>query len=310
MVAAALLLACPTVSAATPDEIEVARKLFSEAEKHQKNSEWDQALKKLERVVVIKETAGVRFHIAVCHEKLGSFVKALQNYERAKRIATETNATDVLELVDSEIARMKARVGGVSIEVPKGVGPAIVHVDQSVYSDLPSGEVIDLEPGTHQVIVVIDGKVRLDRLVSVDEGQKETVHVRDWREPEPAPSPVASKDEGHVTADAGHGSAVVPTAVWISFGAGAALGIGGYLAYSKADSLADESAEVCAASVSCDPARADQVRRWDAAALGLWVGAAVGVGAGIALTLTNDGGKATNTAMIVSPNQVKLRTTF
>lgn len=304
--------AAVTASSATPDEVAVARRLFREAEQDQKKGLWAEALQKLERVVTIKETAGVRFHIAVCNEKLGQFVKALEGYERAKALAAETDTHDVLDMIDPEIDRMRARIGTVRVEVPEGVGPLIVHVDQAVYANLPPGEVVRLDPGTHQVIVKIDGKVRLDRLVSVDEGQSETLHVRDWR-PAKAPvvaNPVVSDAKPQPAADVRSSTSGVPITAWVSFGAGALLGVGGYLAYAKADSVADESASVCAKSLACDPGRADTVRRWDALALGMWVGAAVGVGTGIALTLASGQDGKPDTAMVVSPSQVQIRTNF
>jgi hypothetical protein len=303
--------AAVTASSATPEEVAVARRLFREAEQGEKKGQWAEALQKLERVVAIKETAGVRFHIAVCNEKLGHLVKALESYERAKALAAETDTRDVLDMIDPEIERMRARIGTVRVEVPEGVGPLIVHVDQAVYANLPPGEVVRLDPGTHQVIVKIDGKVRLDRLVSVDEGQSETLHVRDWRPKAPVASePVASDAKPQPAADVQSSTSGVPSAAWVSFGAGAVLGVGGYLSYAKADSVADESATACAKSIACDPGRADAVRRWDALALGMWVGAAVGVGTGIALTLASGQDGKPATAMVVSPSQVQIRTSF
>lgn len=299
-----------TASSATQEELAVAKTLFHQAEQDQKKGQWADALLKLERVVTIKETAGVRFHIAVCNEKLGQFVKALESYERAKALAAETDTRDVLDMIDPEIERMRARIGTVRVEVPDGVGPLIVHVDQAVYANLPPGEALRLDPGTHQVIVKIDGKVRLDRLVSLDEGQSETLHVRDWR-PAKAPAPAApAVAEPQPSADVQTSSSSVPISAWVSFGAGAVLGVGGYLSYAKADSVADESASVCAKSIACDPARADSVRRWDALALGMWVGAAVGIGTGIALTLASGQDGTPATAMVVSPSQVQIRTNF
>ena len=300
----------PSLLAATPDEIRIAKRLFREAEQDQKNEHWEEALDKLERVAQIKETAGVRFHIAVCLEKLGRLVKALESYERAKSLASETDAGDVLDVVGSDIERLEGKVGGVSIRVPKGVGPLVVHVDQSVYANLPQGEVVRLDPGTHQVIVKIDGEVRLDRLVSVDEGQHEELQVRDWRESDRSAAPVVESKPLSEEADLKSSSSSIPVVAWISFGAGAALGVGGYLAYSKADSLAEESADVCSQSVNCDSARADSVRNWDAAALGMWVGAAVGVGAGIGLSIATQADGSSDTAVVITPSELKLRTTF
>ncbi len=309
ILALALALSSPGRTA-TDDEIAVARRLFAEAEKAQKAERWQEAVEKLERVIAIKETAGVRFHLAICYENLGKLVKALEGFERAKALAVETEAGDVLDMVGSEIERLRSRVGGVKIQLPDGVGPMNVHVDQAVHANLPPGENVRLDPGTHQVIVKIGGKVRLDRLVSVDEGQHETLRVKDWRPKPEAADRDARTTEPVVDRSKDGGALGIPTSAWISFGAAAALGVGGYLAYDKSDSLAQESADVCAESIRCDPARADAVRRWDTVALGMWIGTAVGVGTGVALTIAHDDRRGEDTAVVVSPSQVRFRTRF
>jgi hypothetical protein len=269
---------------------------------------WAAALEKLERVVAIKETAGVRFHIAVCQEKLGQLVKSLESYERARDLASSSGSDDVLDMAGPEIERMRTRVPRIRVEAPKGVGPLVVLIDQSVYADLPSGHEIRLDPGTHQVLVKVDGEVRLDRLVSLSEGQSETLSVRDWRSPDPPPAPTETSSSP-ADADQAEVGGGVPTVAWIALGAGAVLGVGGYLAYSKADDLAAESAAVCARSIECDPDRANAVRRWDGLALGMWVGAAVGIGTGVGLILAGNEGKPT-TALVLSPSHMHVRTTF
>ncbi len=308
MVAALIVgIASPT-SASNSRDLATAKRLFQEAEQDQRNSRWADALEKLERVVAIKETPGVRFHIAVCQEKLGRLVKALESYERARDLATSTQSDEVLEMVGPEIERMQSRIAKIQIDAPSDVGHLVVHVDQSVHAGIPTGNVLRVDPGTHHVVVKIDGTPRLDRLVSLEEGQSETLEVKDWRgATSPQPAPKATPSAQPRVEDTAGG---VRTGAWISLGVGAALGIGGYLAFAKADSLAEESAAVCAASIACDPARADAVRNWDALALGMWIGAAVGVGTGVALILTDGDAAAPSTSMVVSPSRVQLRTTF
>lgn len=308
MMVATLIVGIPIPAAATSErDLATAKRLFQEAERDQHNARWAEALDKLERVVAIKETPGVRFHIAVCQEKLGRLVKALESYERARELATSTNSEEVLGMVGPEIERMQSRVAKIQIDAPSNVGALVVHVDQSVHAGIPTGNVLRLDPGTHHVVVKIDGAIRLDRLVSLEEGQSETLEVKDWRaatKSEPAPK-TSSKEQG--AQDTAQG---IPAGAWVSLGVGAALGVGGYLAFAKADSLAEQSADVCAASIACDPARADAVRNWDTLALGMWIGAAVGVGAGVGLIVTHGDPDAPSTAMVVSPTHVQLRTTF
>lgn len=298
------------VRATSASDVATAKRLFEAAEVDQAHMRWAEALEKLERVVVIKETAGVRFHIAVCQEKLGQLAKSLESYERARDLASSSGSNDVLEMVGPEIQRMRTRVPRVRVEAPKGVGPLVVLIDQSVYADLPSGHEVRLDPGTHQVLVKVDGEVRLDRLVSLAEGQSETLRVRDWRKPSPSETSAPPKSAPPPSdVDQSDAEGGVPTLAWIALGTGAVLGVGGYLAYAKADDLAAESASVCARSIECDLDRARAVRQWDGIALGMWVGAAVGIGTGVGLILAGSESKPT-TALLLSPSHMHVRTTF
>src|SRR5271154_5740503 len=49
----------------TPTQIQAARELFSAARKDEDALRWADALEKLERVAAVKQTASVRYHIAL-----------------------------------------------------------------------------------------------------------------------------------------------------------------------------------------------------------------------------------------------------
>jgi hypothetical protein len=294
------------VVAQTAREVETARELFAEAEQDQAAERWADALDKLERVATIKETAGVRFHLADCQERLGMLVKALRSFERSQQLASAEGSTDVLELVGPRVASLRVQVATLRMRVPKGEGAVTVRLDHAVFSDMNDGEELTVDPGTHQVVIEVGGKVRLDRLVTVTKGQTETLRVRPAKPV--APRPAAGAAQG-ASAALGASRSSCPLEAAIALGAGSLLGVGGYLAYHKADTLARRSAKVCATNRACDPERADRVRQWDAVALGVWVGAAVAMGAGVAIALTRDS-KAPQMALVVRPDQLQLRTTY
>ena len=299
------------------DDMAEARKLFRAAEEDENQLRWADALDKLERVVAIRETAGVRFHIAVCQEKLGMLVKAIQNFERSRELANASGSRDVLEMVGTELAQVRTRVAGVVVTVAAGVGPVVVEVGGAVYRGVLSGAVIDVDPGTHTVVVKVGDSVRVRTEVSLAEGQRKTVAVGTAAAPGSPPvsgsSEAPGSSDGNQTANNDVSATVdrrsVPTPAWVAFGAGAALAVGGVLAYSKAGSVAADSADVCAIALECDPKRRDVVRKWDAAAMGMWVAAGVGLGVGVGLVLISRDGKPTTT-LVVSPSQVGVRTAF
>ena len=308
------------VFAADSPDIAEAKGLFAAAEKDQQSERWADALEKLERVAAIKETAGVRFHIAVCQENLGMLVKSLANYERAREIARDTGTSDVLELVGSKIADVRARVPSVRFEIPADAGSFVVEIDGLEDLRVATGVDVRLDPGEHDIVAKVRGDVRLRYRVSLREGQSVALRLpeavtlpadnsSDAVGSTSAASPNSTPDKP-IPNDTDAQRPSVPTAAWIALGAGVVLGVGGILAYSKAGSLASESADACAQAIECDVKRRDAVRRWDGGAIGLWVGSAVGIGTGVGLILLGRKEAKPATVLVLSPSQLYVRTAF
>ncbi|HNS95521.1 MAG TPA: hypothetical protein PKL73_01130 [Polyangiaceae bacterium] len=292
--------------AQTASEVEQAKRLFAAAEEDQANLRWAEALEKLEQVVMIKDTAGVRFHIAVCQDRLGLPARSLENFERAQQLALSSGSDDVLELVGPEIERLRQRVATLTIEVSSRV--VDVRIDRKHYPRVSSKLVVRLDPGDHRVTIQDSGKTVLDRRLSLEAGRTEALFVS---HESTMPRERLSSDNHAMTSVRASETPgrTVSTVAWTALGAGAALGIGGYFAFAKADDVAKDSAFVCAHSLRCDPDRVDVVRRWDAAALGMWVGSAVGVGVGLGLILAGQPNQS-STAWVVTPTQLQARTVF
>src|SRR5690606_8548188 len=75
LLAGALLLVAPSAGAEpTATELAVARRLFREATQLEERQRWDLAAQKLREAIRIKETPGLRFHLAHCQENMGLLV--------------------------------------------------------------------------------------------------------------------------------------------------------------------------------------------------------------------------------------------
>lgn len=308
LVVAALLGATSAAAAPGPKELATARRLFAEAEKAEQAERWAEALDKLEQVAAIKQTAGVRFHIAVCQSHLGLLVESIESFERAQDLAREQKADDVLGMVAPKLEEVRRRVPVLHVRIPETVRGAVVTINGKPVDPAQLGA-IPLNPGTHQLIIRVDGQDRVDRYVTLADGGQDTVELKASAPPTPVPAPPQhSPATSEVPVQTS--SSRVPVHAWVALGTGAALGLGGYLAYRRADSLASDSADVCAQSIKCDSARIDAVRRWDGAALGLWIGAAASVGTGIAFIATHNRSSSDDVALVVFPDSVALRGSF
>ena len=77
-------------------ELEAARKAFAAGIELEKAGDYEGALAKFEETSSVKMTPQVRFHVALCHEKLGRFVEAIEGYElAAKQAEAEGTAPEV-----------------------------------------------------------------------------------------------------------------------------------------------------------------------------------------------------------------------
>jgi hypothetical protein len=306
----ALAAAPGAAFAASPAELEAARKLFAEAERDQQADNWDVALRKLNAIAAVKDTAGVRFHIGNCLEHLGRLLDALESFQKAQALAQDSQTRDVLQLVSPRIESLRVRIPTLTIRLSSADRDAVVHIDDKPVDRTMIGAPVGLDPGTHRVAVEFPMLAPIRRELTLVESRAETIDfVR------PSAVATASQASAPSIADTSpsaqpHDRAGVPVVAWVSFGAAALLASGGFLAYQKAGSVADDSASVCARSVACDSNRASVVHRYDAIALGLWSGAVAAMGTGLVLSLSPRKSSSPVAVLAFPPGAILMRGSF
>src|SRR4051812_4399290 len=113
-----LLLAKGALAAdVSSPEIALARKLFADARAAEEAKDWQTALSRLREAVSIKETSGLRFHLAYCEEHLGKLVEALVDYERAEDLPAPAN-DELKGQVSAKREALLRRIPTVLIQVP------------------------------------------------------------------------------------------------------------------------------------------------------------------------------------------------
>ncbi len=275
VVAAALLSWTPPAFAdPTPGELAAARDLFAHAEKDEDAGKWADALDKLRRASSVKMTAGIRFHIALCEEKLGQLVAALADYTAADQAARQDNNKDVIDAVAEPLRLLRGRVPTLTLEVPPADG-ASVSIDGKPIAPGVVGVAMPMETGTHHVEAHAHGKRPYTIDVNLKERDAQSLTVR-WvdlpKMPDEsstnineAPPPVESAPSGGVKV--GAIVATVSAVALVGFGVGA---------FFAADGAQSNLAQQCPLVTDCSGMRTE-VRAWDWTALGSWI-----AGAGLA----------------------------
>ena len=88
------------------------------------------AEEKLREALAIKETPGLRYHVAYCQEQQGKLVEALVDYDRADELIQHgAAAADVAELIGPARDSLRERVPTLTVSVPKDVTGASLEVD-------------------------------------------------------------------------------------------------------------------------------------------------------------------------------------
>ena len=253
-----VLLLAPAIANATPtaSDIARARQLFSEAVAAEDKSDWQLAAAKLREAIAIKETAGLRFHLAYCEEQLGRLVEALAEYDRAGELAAnDPKAADVRRMLGPSRRALLGRIPTVTVVLPEGITDASLEVNGR---ELPSslfGQPIRRNPGLASVRVTIPGHEPFLRDLLLSEGDAVVVTV----DAVPVPvSPVTAEKLPNEPDAADkprpdEAAPSLPLRTWILVSEGAlataalGIGIGYHLAANAADDRADAARAALAA---------------------------------------------------------------
>ena len=280
-----LALAASSAHAAPADvEVRAARQLFVDAEKDEDGARWADALAKLRRVALVKSTAGIHYHVALCEEHLGQLAAALDEYTSAEGQARAESALDVLHLVGKRIADLGPRVPRLTIRLVPTVADATVTLDGAKLSPAVFGTALPVDPGEHRIEATAPNRPPTIRSVTVRERDVTAVDLQ-LAEPPPTPGapPVTTPPAAESPPPALPESPAAPagpsrTGAILATAGAVALAGGGLAAFLVAGSAHSRAVIQCASVVStaADACNSEKngVRAWDFTAGGAWLGAA------------------------------------
>lgn len=254
-------------------DLTVARSLFAEAVADEDAGRWADALSKIRRAGAVKMTPGIRFHIAVCEEKLAQLVPALEDYTAAQVAAQRENNREVLDLVGEPLLALKARIPTLKVDVPAGVQGIDVRLDGRVLQASLWGTAFPVDAGAHKVEARAPGMTPYTSTVTL--APRETTSVVVSLVPLPPTPPVVAPLAAPSTEAAPERR---PRTLAIAATASAAVLVGvGVGAYVVAGSDQSSDRSRCSGLISAAQCGGQTaIRAWDATALVSWI-AATGV---------------------------------
>jgi hypothetical protein len=160
----------------SPTEIALARRLFAEAQTAEDSKDWPAAAAKLRDAISIKETSGLRFHLAYCEEQQGLLVEALVDYERADDISVEKDE-DLRSQIPARRTSLQRRIPTVTLLFPRDPSSASLTVDRRSLGSTSFGKPMPLNPGKHAFAVSSPGFFTFTTELSLNEGDAVVTNV-------------------------------------------------------------------------------------------------------------------------------------
>jgi hypothetical protein len=274
----------------TETELAAARKLFADALRDEEGRRFDVALEKFRRVLEVRDTAAIEYHVGTCLEGLGHFADALSAFGAAATLGDgDRAASDVTDAARERISELSKRVGHLTLllssRAPQG---AEAEVDRRPVS--APGDVV-LDPGTHSIEATAPGVAPFQSDITLPEGGRASLTLSLDPPPPPSPPLPATRAERTSVADRG---ANLSTWGTVSIGAGSALLAGSVISFVLRENDISKANQDCpgggcptafygVAKSAASRARVEGPLGWTLAAGGL---AAVGVGVYLVWTAT------------------------
>jgi hypothetical protein len=178
-VVVAVVMLCARPASADATDPAAARELFDEARVLMAKGDFTTAEKRLTAALAYSNGRGIRYQLAVCHEKLGHVARAWKLYAEVAESARTSGETDRERVARVHAADLSARVPHVRVVA----GDAAVTIDgERVTTDAP----LAIDPGAHAVRAEQSGHVPWESTIDVHESETLDVRV-------PALDPIATE---------------------------------------------------------------------------------------------------------------------
>jgi hypothetical protein len=173
--AAALSARAAHADPAAPD-LSTARQAFESAVSLESERHWAEAAVKLRQAITVKDTPGLRFHLAHCELEQGHLVEASLEYDRATELLRQgAKAPDVQKLLGPASEALKPRIPRVTVELPPDLSAPSASLDGKAYPVSELGLGVPLNPGRHVLRVTAAGRRPFEQVLVLSEGEPETV---------------------------------------------------------------------------------------------------------------------------------------
>lgn len=168
----------------TEAELQQAREQFALGRKLEDEGRFLEALGIFQEIGEVKMTPQVRFHIALCLEKTGHLVEALETFKLATSEAASSSKTVVKE-ADEHVADLEKRIPKLVVSISGGLLGDELTLDGRTLTP-PTDLAVD--PGPHTLAILRDGKIIRTQSITLEEGKSLQMELAPPAPPAPVPT--------------------------------------------------------------------------------------------------------------------------
>jgi hypothetical protein len=184
----------PAPTEKAPSELERARQLFEDGVISAARNDWETAGARFRDALSIKETPGIRFHLARCEEQRGALLAARRELKRARELlAGGASAADVERLLPETLRRVEAKLARLTFRVAPVARRLRLTVDGKHGAARAEAGHYWLEPGQYRIRATARDHEPLDESITLAAGEERQIALEfaprgPSREPHGAPS--------------------------------------------------------------------------------------------------------------------------
>jgi hypothetical protein len=177
LLCAALFGSRPAFAEPSAQDIANARQAFESAAVLEADQQWVEAAEKLRQALAVKDTPGLRFHLAHCEAEQGLLVEAAADYDRASELLREgAKAPDVQKLLIPASAELNRRIPHLKVEIPSDVVSPFAELDGKVVAPSELSHQA-LNPGAHQLKLSARGRSPFERSFTLKEAEEVAIRA-------------------------------------------------------------------------------------------------------------------------------------
>jgi len=184
MIMAAVLVAQVPARAQTAADVSVARELFKEGAKFAQDGQWNEARQRYEKSLALRRAPLTLYSLGIAYRNLRRFVESLESYraflvemrkDDEKDKPYEQPARDAIAELEKQVAELDIKV---RVDDDADDLKTILTIDGIIVPEAAYGYPRLVDPGQHAIMVRAEGHHDATQIVTMGEGQKQTVLLR------------------------------------------------------------------------------------------------------------------------------------